>query len=86
MAGDFNAVTKTDERRGVSNGHGRREIAGFNQFISEMNLVDVPTLGKKFTWCSGDGKARNRLDIFLLSEELISKWQVASQWVGHGYF
>lgn len=82
VAGDFNVFFDVDERRGASNVYGSREIAGFDQFIAEMNLVDVPVLGKKFTWWSGDGRARSRLDRFLLFEELISKWQVAAQWIG----
>lgn len=56
----------------------RREIPGFNQFIYEMELIDVPVLGKKISWFSGDAKAKSKLDRFLLSDELISTWQIAA--------
>lgn len=52
--GDFNAISVVDEKRGASEVYGRKEVSSFNQFIYEMNLVDLPTSGKKFTWFSGD--------------------------------
>lgn len=82
MAGDFNAVTDSKERRGGTGLFDRREIIGFNQFITDMKLIDVPVLGKMFTWFSGDRRVRSRLDRFLITEELISNWQIAGQWVG----
>lgn len=57
VAGDFNAISGAEERRGISDGYRRREIDGFNHFISKMNLVDVLVLGKKFLWWSGDGRS-----------------------------
>lgn len=82
VAGDFNAVTSVDERKGIGGTHNSREISGFNHFISEMDLVDIPVLGKRYTWFSGDGIAKSRLDRFLLTEDVITKWNVAAQWVG----
>lgn len=83
VAGDFNAIFAVEERRGASRLYGGREISGFNQFISDMELIDVSVLGKKYTWFSGDGSAKSRLDRFLLTEEAISTWKVAAQWVGN---
>lgn len=83
VAGDFNAISAVEERRGASRLCGGREISGFNQFISDMELIDVSVLGKKYTWFSGDGSAKSRLDRFLLTEEAISTWKVAAQWVGN---
>lgn len=82
VAGDFNAVSVKSERRRISSHIGLWEIVEFNQFILEMNIVDIPVLGKKFMWFSADGGAMSRLDRFLLSESLISAWQVNAQWVG----
>jgi hypothetical protein len=47
-----------------------------------MELVDIPVLGKKFTWFNSDGSAMSRLDRFLLSEVFISKGSITNQWVG----
>lgn len=78
VAGDFNAVTSVDERKGIGGTHNSREISGFNHFISEMDLVDIPVLGKRYTWFSGDGIAKSRLDRFLLTEDVITKWNVVA--------
>ncbi|MBA0734722.1 hypothetical protein Gogos_018617, partial [Gossypium gossypioides] len=40
----------------------------FGDFINRCKLVDLPLLGKKFTWIGLDNK-RNKLDRFLLKEE-----------------
>jgi exonuclease III len=58
------------------------ELMEFKKFIMDMDLIDIPVLGKKFTWFQYDGRAASRLDGFLLSEELISKCNVNAQWVG----
>lgn len=47
-----------------------------------MELGDVATTGNKITWYSLDGKSMSRLDRVLLSEELISKWNISCQHVG----
>ncbi|GAU16661.1 hypothetical protein TSUD_326110 [Trifolium subterraneum] len=51
----------------------------FNSFIDNMELIDVPYIGKKFTWYNTDGMRRSRLDRILLSEGLISDWGVIAQ-------
>ncbi|XP_058767003.1 uncharacterized protein LOC131640642 [Vicia villosa] len=47
-----------------------------------MELVDVPTIGGKFTWFSSNGRAMSRIDIFLLSDSLIEDWKVVGQVIG----
>ncbi|CAJ2628008.1 unnamed protein product [Trifolium pratense] len=47
-----------------------------------MDLVDIPVLGKKFSWVSPDGKAMSRLDRFLLSEGFVEKSGISGQWIG----
>ncbi|MCI69334.1 hypothetical protein A2U01_0090596, partial [Trifolium medium] len=32
------------------------------QFVDDMEVVDVPVLGKNFSWFSHDGSAMSRLD------------------------
>jgi hypothetical protein len=47
-----------------------------------MEVIDVPVLGKKFTWFSADGKSMSRIDRFLLSDGFISMFGISGQWVG----
>lgn len=42
----------------------------FRDFVVEMEPIDVPSIGNKF---NGNGKSMNRLDRFLLSENLIDR-------------
>ncbi|GAU46303.1 hypothetical protein TSUD_283280 [Trifolium subterraneum] len=81
--GDFNSITKIGERRGSHGGSVYRERIEFSQFIDAMELVDIPVLGKKFTWFNSDCSAMSRLDRFLLSEGFIEKGGISNQWVGN---
>ncbi|KAL4367388.1 hypothetical protein GQ457_05G014640 [Hibiscus cannabinus] len=65
MGGDFNSVRKKEEQSGCSNPLFGAE--GFNKFIDDMKLIDLPLQGKPFT-CFGSKSKRSRLDRFLLDE------------------
>ncbi|CAJ2637710.1 unnamed protein product [Trifolium pratense] len=79
--GDFNSITKVGERRG-SNGAGcQSERVEFAQFIDAFEVVDIPLMGKKFTWFNSDGTVMSRLDRFLLSEGFMEKGNISNQWV-----
>lgn len=82
VAGDFNAVLAVSERQGRGGITSVGEREEFLQFVEEMHLVDVPVHGKKFTWFKPYGSARSRIDRFLVSEDLISLWDIIDQWVG----
>ncbi|XP_058763157.1 uncharacterized protein LOC131636567 [Vicia villosa] len=71
IGGDFNSISSLEERIGISTRSYRREITIFKEFIEEMELVDLPTIGGKFTWIKSNGKTMSRLDRFLLSESFI---------------
>ncbi|PPS09936.1 hypothetical protein GOBAR_AA10712 [Gossypium barbadense] len=63
---DFNVVRNRSECincSGIENG-----AKEFGEFINRCNLVDLPLLGKKFTWIGPDSK-RSRLDRFLIEED-----------------
>ncbi|GKV17381.1 hypothetical protein SLEP1_g27896 [Rubroshorea leprosula] len=77
LMGDFNAVRNEQEWRG---GSIRRDMPEFDQFISECGLVDLPLIGRKFTWHQTNGAAMSRLDRFLLSEEWCLNWEDVKQW------
>ncbi|XP_058765457.1 uncharacterized protein LOC131638920 [Vicia villosa] len=82
IGGDFNAVKNSNERKGVSGRVSTREAREFSDFITLSNLIDVPSKGKKFTWFGGDGRARSRIDRFLVADNIVSNWGVVGQMVG----
>jgi hypothetical protein len=82
IGSDFNAVLHRSERKGSSVDNRIRERTLFNRFVEEMEVVDVPVLGKKFSWFSADGKAMSRIDRFLLSDGFISTFGISGQWIG----
>ncbi|MCH82646.1 hypothetical protein A2U01_0003457, partial [Trifolium medium] len=82
IGGDFNVVLKAGERKGSSFSVRHNERVEFCQFVESMELVDIPVIGKKFSWFSADGRAMSRLDRFLLSDNFIAKEEVSGQWIG----
>src|SRR4051812_49232037 len=48
IGGDFNSITSVEERNETSSHSYRREIILFKEFIEEMEVVDLPTIGGKF--------------------------------------
>lgn len=83
IGGDFNAVRAAHERRGEANvlNYGRRDMEEFNEFISQMELLDLPIAGKRFTWYRPNGKSMSRIDRFLISGAWLTYWPESSQLV-----
>ncbi|KAI9126645.1 hypothetical protein K1719_002241 [Acacia pycnantha] len=52
LAGDFNAILSSDERRGGAT-HRARGCNFFNEFIHSNGLMDMGSNGPKFTWPRG---------------------------------
>lgn len=82
VVGDFNAVKMGSERRGVRNNWDNNECTEFQSFIDELDLIDLPMLGKRFNWFKPDGSAMSRLDRFLILEGWLNLWHYSTQWVG----
>ncbi|GKU94756.1 hypothetical protein SLEP1_g8202 [Rubroshorea leprosula] len=78
IAGDFNAIRSLQERKGGISV--RREIREFSEFIKMNGLIDLPMIGRKFTWYQPNGHCMSRLDRFLFSEEWMLKWTDLKQW------
>lgn len=77
VVGDFNVVRSSSERRGISlvgEVEGRGIKRDFNQFIEEMNLINLPLLERKFTWIRPNGSSLSRLDSFFVSESWLEHW------------
>ncbi|PNY01857.1 cysteine-rich receptor-like protein kinase, partial [Trifolium pratense] len=82
VGGDFNAVLHSSERIGSSAVSRQGERILFNRFVEELEVIDVPVLGKKFSWFSADGRSMSRIDRFLLSDGFITTQGISSQWIG----
>lgn len=55
----------------------------FSKFIIESGLVDVdvPCKEKKFSWLSSDGRSKSRIDMFLVSDNIVASWGVVGQFI-----
>ena len=70
FSGDFNAVRSQSERKGVrARDNQSSEIVDFNYFIDVNLLIELPFIGKKFTWLNSTGSSKSRLDRVLVSED-----------------
>ena len=74
VCGDFNAIRREEERRSVSSVLPQAGIVGFNNFVVNNFLVDLPLRGRSFTRYRGDGRSMSRIDRFLLSENWSLTW------------
>ncbi|XP_058775098.1 uncharacterized protein LOC131649352 [Vicia villosa] len=82
MGGDFNSIKNSRERKGRADRVFSKEDELFADFILLSNLMDVPCKGKKFSWFSGDGRSKSRIDRFLLSSTVVNMWDVVGQMIG----
>ena len=73
---DFNNIRRPEERVGLSQkGEIDSNMDDFNEWIEELQLEDVPSVGRKFTWYKPNGTTKSRLDRFIVSAEWLRKWQ-----------
>lgn len=74
MGGDYNEIRTIEDRRGCIRRD--RGMAEFNCFIDQLEMVDVPMLGRRFTWCNSlDEERWSRLDRFLLDTVWLEKFR-----------
>ncbi|PNX83333.1 hypothetical protein L195_g039374 [Trifolium pratense] len=62
VGGDFNVILHSSERKGCSADSRQSERILFNRFVEEMEVIDIPVLGKKFSWFSADAREENETD------------------------
>lgn len=79
LVGDYNSVCNSLEMRGVGRNLATQEVTEFRRFVEGMNVIDLPLLGRRFTWYIEDGMTMSRLDRFLLSQDWIDAWEVEAQ-------
>ena len=51
----------------------------FNEFIEKAELMDIPMVGRKFTWYKPNGTAKSRIDRVLVSKEWMEEWLNSKQ-------
>jgi len=69
ILGDFNSI-RSGERRGINrDSSNKKEMQGFNNFINSVKVVDIPCIGRKYTWYRPNDKAKSKLDRLLTSFE-----------------
>lgn len=82
ILGDFNNIRRPMERVGSSQTqHHERSIKEFNDWISDLEVDDVPCIDRKYTWYRSNGTAKSRLDRFLVSADWLNKWKDTSQFI-----
>jgi len=62
-------------------GSQKGEIKGFNDFIERNMLMELPVVGKKYTWFKANGTAKSRLDRVLVFDEWLQKWPIGKQYI-----
>jgi exonuclease III len=82
VVGDFNAVRRPEERRGVRESSQLNvEMREFDSFIEGLELNELPLLGRRFTWYHANGVAMSRIDRGLISSEWEDLLGPCSLWV-----
>ena len=68
MLGDFSSVRNPVERAGIcERGVNESNMEEFNEWIADLDVEDMPCVGRKFTWYKPNGTTKNRLDRVLIS-------------------
>ena len=70
ILGDFNCIRRQSERVGVCqrirNGGNMKE---FNDWIADLDVEDVPSVSRKFTWYRPNGTSKSKIDRVLVSTD-----------------
>ncbi|KAL7175699.1 hypothetical protein ACSBR2_029314 [Camellia fascicularis] len=75
---DFNEIRFLSERKGCS--RIEKEMKEFNELVEQLELTDLPTLGRQYTWCNAlEGDRWSRIDRFLLDSPLLERFSF-EQW------
>jgi hypothetical protein len=84
VIGDFNAILHREERRGLNEVGSisfSSEMVEFQTFVDDMELDDLPGLGRKFTWFHPNGRSMSRIDRALVSSDWRLCWGNPSLWI-----
>jgi hypothetical protein len=56
-------------------------MVAFDRFLNNLELIDMPLVGRRFTWLHPNGVAMSRLDRILISPAWFEVWGAPSVWV-----
>ena len=80
VLGDFNCIRNPNERIGkIDRLLGDNSMQEFNEWIEDMELLEVPTVGRQYTWFRPNGESKSRLDRALISPEWRDTWAESVQ-------
>ncbi|KAL5153812.1 hypothetical protein HKD37_19G053302 [Glycine soja] len=66
LVGDFNSVRNASERVGISQrGMANTPSNEFNEWLEDLDVVEPPCIGKKYTWFRPNGTARSNSQFVL---------------------
>ncbi|KAL8470805.1 hypothetical protein ACS0TY_033399 [Phlomoides rotata] len=74
IIGDFNSVRNCKERAGKGDGTENRDMREFENYIRQWGVVELPLIGKMYTWYRPDGTCKSRLDRMMVNSEWLGKW------------
>lgn len=67
IAGDFNSIREPGEIIGRGNSIHSNNIDALDGFIRDLNLLNLPLIGRKFSRYQPDGKCKSRIDRILMN-------------------
>jgi hypothetical protein len=56
------------------------EVGAFRTFLDEIDLVDLPILGRRYTWYKLDGSTMSRIDRMFISHDWLLKCNNSALW------
>lgn len=74
IVGDFQFYHEMSMKELVEERIYSRDIDCLDEFIVQSNLIDLPLIGKKFTYYRPDATCKSRLNRTIFNEEWIRKW------------
>lgn len=74
VCGGFNVVRGTKEWRNAGIMHRATGVSSFKKFIDGNDLIDLPLIGRRFTWYLDDDHSMCHINRFLLSESWCLRW------------
>lgn len=80
VLGDFNCIRNPNERSGKTDRLlGDNSMQEFNEWIEDMEVLEVPTVGRQYTWFRPNDESKSRLDRALISPEWRDTWPESVQ-------
>jgi len=80
IIGDFNCIRRPSERiRTCQRMQDEGIMKEFNEWIADLGVEEVSSVGRRFTWYRPNGTAKSRLDRVLVSTKWFAKWKGSTQ-------